>query len=415
MGFDITRRDFLRTVSAAGITAAAASSVLGKEQDAAENKEPKTDDKKSSKYPQVPRRKLGKTDLTVPIVSLGAMYNIVDNQIALRKTLAHNANFWDTAHGYANGNSEIGIGNYFEKNPDKRKEVMIATKASGAKSIEDIESRLQTSLERMHTDYIDVYYGVHALRTADQLTPELKQWAADAKKRGVIKYFGFTTHTNMTENLNAAAECDWIDVIMTSFNFRLMQDEAFMAAVDKCHKAGIGLIAMKVMTKSNKPQEADEEKELIKHFVEKGMTAEQAKIKMVIDDTRIASACIGMDTMDKLNENIKVALDEKKLAAEDVRFMRQYAADTRGSYCAGCGKCGEFSQMPYTPEVMRYSMYFNNYSGIEDKLMAKELYSQIPAAYRNCITGFDYSKAEACCPQGVKISKIIEAAASQMA
>ncbi len=415
MSFDITRRDFLRTVSAAGLSAAAVGRVIAEESKPADaDVKSEADAKKEPRFPQVPRRTLGKTKLTVPLVSLGAMYNVVDNQIGLRKTLAHNANYWDTAHSYANGNSEIGIGKYLEKNPEKRKELIIATKASGANSIEDVEKKLQTSLERMHTDYIDIYYGVHALKTPDQLTPELKQWAAEAKKRGVIKHFGFTTHTSMTENLNAAAELDWIDVIMTSFNFRLMQDEAFMAAIDKCHKAGIGLVAMKVMSSGQK-FETEEDTEMSKHFIEKGMTAGQAKIKIVIDDKRIASACVGMDTIAKLNENINVALDEAKLTAADKAVMRQYAGDTCTTHCLACGKCGVNSQMPFTPEIMRYSMYYNSYSGTGDRQMAKELYAQIPESYRSCITAFDYSKAEKMCPQGIKISKIVEMAAAQLA
>ncbi len=413
MSFDITRRDFLRTASIAGISAAAVGRVIAEEA-APDDVNEQSADKQKPKVPQVPRRTLGKTGITVPIVSLGAMYNVVDNQIGLRKCLAHNANYWDTAHSYANGNSEIGIGKYLEKNPEKRKEVIIATKASGAKSIEEVEKKLQTSFERMHTDYIDIYYGVHALKTPDQLTPELKQWAADAKKRGVIKHFGFTTHTSMTENLNAAAELDWIDVIMTSFNFRLMQDEAFMAAVDKCHKAGIGLVAMKVMA-SGQDFESEKDNAMGKHFLAKGMTPGQAKIKIVLDDPRIASACVGMDTMDKLNQNIKIGLDEAKLSALDKDVFKSYAKNTCSGYCAACGKCGINSQMPYTPEIMRYSMYYNSYTGQGDKQMARELYAKIPESYRSCITAFDYSKAEKMCPQGIKISKIVEMAASQLA
>ncbi|MFI4912982.1 MAG: aldo/keto reductase [Sedimentisphaeraceae bacterium JB056] len=416
MKFDITRRDFLRTVSAASITAAAAGNVFAEDGEKAAKAEAKESSKKDSRYPEVPRRTLGKTGITVPILSLGAMYNVIDNQVGLRKTLAHNANYWDTAHSYAGGNSEIGIGKFFEKYPEKREQVIIATKASGAKTSEDRDSRLATSFERMNTDYVDIYYGVHGMSSPEQLTDELKQWAAKAKEEGKIKFFGFTTHKNMTECLNAAAECDWIDVIMTSFNFRLLQDSAFMAAVDKCHKAGIGLVAMKVMTRGQS-FESDDDKELRRDLNDPGLSVAQAKIKIVLEDERIASACIGMDTISKLNENIRVALEheDKKLSEADKVAMARFANETQGSYCAACGKCSTVSQMPYTPEVMRYVMYYNNYGGAEDMAMARELYSQIPKSYRDMITGFDYSAAEASCPQGVRISSVIDEAARKLA
>jgi uncharacterized protein len=409
MDFDITRRDFLRTVSAASLTGAAASGVFAADTAKEGGKDAAVKEKKEPRYPQVPRRELGKTGLSVPILSLGAMYNVVDNQIGLRKTLAHNANYWDTAHSYAGGNSETGIGKFLARYPEKRQEVIIATKASGARDSAGRDEKLATSLERMHTDYIDIYYGIHAMSSPDQLTDDLKEWSIEAKKSGKIRHFGFTTHKNMTECLNRAAECDWIDVIMVSFNFRLMQDQEYMAAFDRCHKAGIGLVAMKVMTRGQE-LEGDDAK-----LLEGGLTPGQAKIKIVLDDERIASACVGMDTMTKLNENINVALDHGKLSEKEKLAIADYACRTSSSYCAGCGKCAKASPMPYTPEVMRYMMYYNNYSGEGDKQMARSLYSRIPQSYREQMAGFDYSLAESFCPQGVKISGLIAKASRVLA
>ncbi|GAJ09918.1 unnamed protein product, partial [marine sediment metagenome] len=71
--------------------------------------------------------------------------------------------FAQPAHGYTGGNSERGIGKYLSKNPDVRKELFIVSKASDARTVADVEKRLQTSLERMNTNYIDLYYGVHGL------------------------------------------------------------------------------------------------------------------------------------------------------------------------------------------------------------------------------------------------------------
>ncbi len=415
METDFTRRDFLRTVSAASL-AVAGGSAIAEEANKADSgkKASQSKAKQESRYPEVPRRVLGKTGLSVPLLSLGAMYNVVDNQIGLRKTIAHKANYWDTAHSYSGGNSELGIGKFFKRYPERREQVIIATKASGASDSKQRDDKLNTSLERMNTDYIDIYYGVHAMSSPDDLNDELKEWSLKAKKSGKIKHFGFTTHRNMTECLNAAAECDWIDVIMTSFNFKLMQDEKFMAAVDKCHKAGIGLVAMKVMTRGQ-DFESDEDKKMSKKFVEKGLTAAQAKIKIVCEDQRIASACVGMDTMSKLNDNINAVLDDRKLAAADRETMTRFASENCSNYCIGCSKCAEASQMPYTPELMRYVMYYNNYSGSEDKAMAKALYYQIPSSYRSRITDFDYNKAESVCPQGIKISSVVSQAAAKLA
>ena len=169
----------------------------------------------------MPKRKLGKTGVEIPCLALGVAFNAVDNQIILRKAIDWGVTTWDSSPMYENGNSELGIGKFFEKNPDVRKKLFLMTKASIAKNVEDIEKHLQTSLERMKTDYIDLYFGVHGLSNPAQLNDEMKKWAEKAKERKVIKYFGFSTHANMADCLMAASKLDWIDAVMPSYNFRV--------------------------------------------------------------------------------------------------------------------------------------------------------------------------------------------------
>ena len=247
----LDRRNFLKTVGA-GALGAALAGCKGKEQptvaDPNDPNSPAAADPQPQTAAKLPTRVLGKTGVKVPVLGLGTMYNLVDNQIMLIKSLELGVNYWDTAHSYGGGNSELGIGKYFERNPEKRKEIFLATKASVHNeplTAENMEERLQLSLERMKTDHVDLYYGAHDLPDPSYLTDELKAWAKDAKDRGLIRLFGFSTHKNMIENLNAGARLDWIDVIMTSYNFRLVQDPKMLEAVDACHKAGIGLVAMK--------------------------------------------------------------------------------------------------------------------------------------------------------------------------
>jgi aryl-alcohol dehydrogenase-like predicted oxidoreductase len=293
----INRRSFLKGMGAAGMGSVLASGQL----QAAEEKSQKED-----KKPLMPRRKLGKTGVEVPILSLGTMYNLIDNQIMLRKTLDWEVNYWDTAYVYARGNSEKGIGKFLERSPEIRKKVFITSKASGADTPEEVEERLQESLKRMNTDYVDLYYCVHGMEEAGQLTSELKAWVTEAKKRGVIKYAGITTHENIVECLNAAAKCEWLDAVMPVYNFRLMQEKDMQDAVETCHKAGLGLIAMKTIAEEQIKTQKD--KELAGHFLERGFTQGQAKIKAVLSDERFSSACVGMKTLKILNENVAAAL-----------------------------------------------------------------------------------------------------------
>jgi predicted aldo/keto reductase-like oxidoreductase len=399
----INRRSFLKGMGAAGMGSVLASGQL----QAAEEKSQKED-----KKPLMPRRKLGKTGVEVPILSLGTMYNLIDNQIMLRKTLDWEVNYWDTAYVYARGNSEKGIGKFLERSPEVRKKVFITSKASGADTPEQVVERLQESLKRMNTDYVDLYYCVHGMEEAGQLTSELKAWVVEAKKRGVIKYAGITTHENIVECLNAAAKCEWLEAVMPVYNFRLMQEKDMQDAVEACHKAGLGLIAMKTIAEEQIKTQKD--KELAGHFLERGFTQGQAKIKAVLSDERFSSACVGMKTLKILNENVAAALDKTELAQSDMEFLKAHAEATCDGYCIGCSRIcqGAVPEVPYISKIMRYLMYYKRYG---DKEMARELFAEIPGSVRNKLTSVNYKAAEARCPHRMPIGRLMAEAAKKLA
>ena len=397
----IDRRGFIKTVGAAGLGSTFAAEAIAVEKE------------KKPKIPQVPRRLLGKTKVRIPAVSFGTYQVDVENQILLRKTLQYGMNLWDTAYNYSGGNSEIGIGRLLRKNPKVRKNLFLITKASGAKTMDEVEDRLQTSLKRMNTSYIDLYYGLHPCWKPALLTDELRKWAQSAKKRKLIRYFGFTTHQNMEKVLMAASKLDWIDAVMTPFNFHLMQKPQMQAAIDACYKAGIGLIAMKALGMGQKIKtEAD--KKLLKHFLERGFTEAQAKIKLVLEDKRFSSVCVGMKNVSVVNSNIAVAFNKTKLTQTDLQVFKEYAQATCNGYCAGCADICEsaLTDTPYVSNIMRYLMYYNSY-GEQDE--ARRLFALIPKGTRDRLLSLDYSLVEARCPQHLPIRELMAEAVSKLA
>ncbi|MCE5341413.1 MAG: aldo/keto reductase [Planctomycetaceae bacterium] len=404
---NINRREFFRVAAGSGLAAAITSSLsFGADSNAPAN----SNKPAKPKFPQVPTRTFGKANVSVPMLSLGAMFDTIENQIILYKSMQWGINYWDTAHGYAGGKSEEGIGMYFAKNPNKRKDVFLVTKASGASDSASRTDRLQTSFKRMNTNYIDLYFGVHGMNNPADLNDDLKNWAADAKAKAQIKYFGFTTHKNMTACLEAAAKTDWIDAIMTSYNFRLMQDPKFMAAVDTCKAKGIALIAMK--TQAGRSDGSDE-KPLDRYFLDKGFTEGQAKIKTVLQDDKICSACVGMKNIALLTSNVAAILDKTRLTQSDLDFMNSYAKETSGGYCNACGACSAaVPQIPYVSDVMRSLMYHNKYGDVK---LAKGLFAEVQAKTNCRIGSADYSAAEKVCPNGNRISKLMLEAERLMA
>jgi hypothetical protein len=411
----INRRNFLRTAGLAGM----AGVIAGTNAHGADTNEPNAPPKPLMPVQKVPRRKLGKTGVEVPVLSLG--FGRPGEQVVLRQAIDWGVNYWDTSLVAANGTSEQSIGDFLAKNPDVRKDIFLVTKENQSKTTDDIEKCLQTSLKRLNTSYIDLYFGVYMVKDQVRFTDDVRKWAEDAKKRGVIKYFGFSTHENMSQCLAAAAKLDWIDAIMMKYDFRLMQDKQMQDAIEACYKAGVGLIAMK--TQSMRPRgapaaadanaEAEADKKMIAHFLDKGFTEGQAKIKAVLEDKRVSSVCSAMSSTTILMTNIAAALDKTKLEAADMEVLRQYALETCSGYCAGCAHiCEQAAAGVPISDVMRALMYHNSYG---DKAQARQVFAEIPAQTRKRLLSVDYTVAESRCPNRMPIARLIADAVNKLA
>jgi len=359
----------------------------------------------------VPTRLFGKTGIKVPVLGFGTSLHVAFSQLLLRQAVKWGVTYWDTANTYMGGNSEKAIGKYFNKYPEDRKKVFLVTK-SHAWSADDRTRELNLSLERMQTDYIDLYFA-HGVRNVDELDSQTKRWAQKAKAEGKIRFFGFSTHRNMERCLLGAAGIGWIDGIMMRYNFRLMHTNRMKQAVDACAKAGIGLTAMKTQGGGQVTTNTATELELAGHFLQKGFTDAQAKLKAVWQNQQIASICSEMPNMTLLMSNVAAAVDKTRLSAQDMHLLWKYARETRSDYCAGCADICEpavDSEVPID-EVMRYLMYARSYG---DQKKASAHFKKIPQKIREQMIHLDYARAEQKCPRKMAIGKLMRDAVDEL-
>ena len=186
-------------------------------------------------------------------------------------------------------------------------------------------------------------------------------------------------------------------------------------AVDACAKAGIGLTAMKTQAAFSANfyaaigSKTDDALKMTESFLNKGYTAEQAKLKAVWENPNIASICSAISNMTILQANVAAALNRQSLSAGDKQRLEQYAQQTAPGYCAGCANICESAVDPDIPigDILRYSMYHHSYG---DRETALTLFNELPADIKANILKADYSKAEKYCPQKIQIGKILKKA-----
>jgi len=397
----VTRRGFIRSVGIGGVAATALGipGGVGAQAPAA------------GQAAAMPKRKLGKTGAEVSILCLGGMFDTVNNQLLLRQALNWGVTYWDTAEGYGNGLSEEGFGRFFTRYPETRKDIFLVTKFRPSPP-DKLSEALDKGLKRLHTDYVDVFY-THGIGDFNQIAG-VRDWAEQMKKAGKIKFFGFSTHSNMEDCLLAAAKSGWIDSVMFTYNFRLMNSPKMKEAVDACVQAGIGLTSFKTQAGGQVKADSETEFKLVQKFLERGFTDKQAKLKAVWENPNIASICSQMPNLAYLSANVAAARDLKSLAESDFEALERFAAETRSGYCAGCGRICQAAVGGKVPvnDVMRCLMYYRDYG---DRELARSVFAGLSEAARSQLTEVDYSKAEKACPQGLAIATLMAEASELLA
>jgi predicted aldo/keto reductase-like oxidoreductase len=389
----ITRRDLFKlgvSVGAgAAITASGAPFVRAEEETPKKSSSDKT-------LPQVPRRVLGKTGETVPILLMGGAMKLDSNyDPKLAEAFRFGVDYFDVADCYNNGKCEAAVGSFVNQE-DLRKKVWITSK-SDKHDPKGLEETLAAGLERFGTDYFDMYY-LHAVKDPASLDDSIVPTVERLKKEGKIRFFGFSCHDgNVDELLTLAATKPWIDSIMFRYDYSKYGNAELNKAIDACVDANIGLIAMKTQRSEVSFQDS------WKKFEQTGnWNKHQAVLKAVWADDRISAAVSHMDTFEKLKENIAAAVDQYDLGRADLEALERYSKATRRESCDGCDHiCGPAVDAPVEiASTLRFLMYHDMYG---EKEKAKELFRRLPAQAQK-LDGVDFRPANRACPNGVDVA-----------
>ncbi len=339
---------------------------------------------------KIPTRILGKTQLEIPILSMGVMR--ADNPAVVRAAYNSGITFFDTAHGYQNGKNEEMLGTFFKDKP--RNSFIIATKAKGNLQSEtfekDYEEMLETSLRRLQMDHLDLFYA-HALGNADEVKdPRLIAMLNKFKKEGKTRFIGFSTHANKPEQIDAAIEAGIYDVILISYNFKLKNLKETEEAIERGAQAGIGFVAMKTMTGG---VENAEGKKIINGA---------ACLKWVWQNKNFTTAIPGFTNYDLLDNCLSAAYSPTPDATE-----KEYLAGLMNQemlYCVNCEKCVE--QCPEhlpIPDMMRAYMYTYGY---KQPALSKETLAGLNLPETACTS---CSTCRVTCTEGFNVSQKIAA------
>lgn len=355
----------------------------------------------------LPRRLLGKTGETIPVLLQGGSMSWNTKwDPKLAEAVKQGINYFDAAWVYSGGTNEQAIGSFLERSKLRKK--LWLTSKSNLHDAKGFASRLDESLARMKTSYVDMYY-LHAVEDPSVLSAELKQTVERLKKQKKLRFFGFSCHHgNVAELLQLAAKTPWVDSVMFRYNFRQYGNKQLNQAMDAAYKAKVGLVAMKTQGSS-----VSFEKEWQKFRQTGKWNKFQSVLKAVWADPRITAAVSDMDSLEKIRENAEAARDGKKLGALDLMELQRYARATRGSACDGCDQhCSSaLGDKVQVGTVLRYLMYHDSYGKQEE---ARALYQALAPEARRLDAGA-VAQAAAACPHGLDVAQYLSRAATVLA
>ena len=257
------------------------------------------------------RMRLGKTNLEVNKNGFGALpiqrRNMEDSIEILRTAYDAGIDFYDTAHFYTD--SEEKIGNALG---DVREDIYLASK-SGAETVAEFWSDLETSLKRMKTDYLDLYQ-FHNISFCPKEDDELYQAMLEAKDKGMINHIGITTHK--ITFAHEAIESGLYETLQYPFSYLSGAEE--LDLVKKCAEHDGGFIAMTAMGGG-----------LIKNS--------KASFAYINQFDNVLPIW-GIQKMEELNEFL--SYDENTILTDELKSDIEKDKEELGeNFCRGCGYC----------------------------------------------------------------------------
>ncbi len=258
--------------------------------------------------------RLGRTEIVAEKNSFGALpIQRVSTEEAvrlLRKAYEHGITFYDTARYYTD--SERKLGEAFD---GIREKVFIATK-TGAGTAEDFWRDLNTSLENLRTDYIDLYQFHNpdfCPRPGDGTG--LYEAMQEARSRGMIRHIGITNH-----RLNIAHEAVESGLYETlQFPFCYLATEKDIGLVRKCKEADMGFIAMKALSG--------------------GLITNSAAAYAFLAQYDNVLPIWGVQRESELDEFLSYVENPPAMNEELAAVIARDREELLGDFCRGCGYC----------------------------------------------------------------------------
>jgi L-galactose dehydrogenase len=302
-------------------------------------------------------RKLGKTNELVSILGFGAsplgnVFEEVEEQEGINTVhyaIDHGVNFFDVSPFYGITLAETRLGKALK---GKRKEVFLATKCGRYDlrafdfSAKRIEASIDESLQRLQTDYVDLFQ-LHDIEfvSKEQILQEAVPAIEKIKASGKARFIGITGLP--VRYLAEIARQVEMDTVLSWAHYNLLQDELNDELVPLSKEKGFGLmnaapLMQRVLSDAVLPEWHNAPKEMLAiqpvllGICQKyGVRLSDVAMRFAMDHPDIATTIVGMCRMTSIQKNIasldfkipEGLLEELSLAIQPIKNLMWFEGE----------------------------------------------------------------------------------------
>ena len=361
---------------------------------------------------------LGRGTLRLPVCDND--YGKVD-RAAVREMVAYameqGINYFDTAWGYHNGDSETAMGEILKDYP--RESFYLATKFPGfdVNNMSKVEEIFEAQLKKCQVDYFDFYlfHNVCEANIDGYLDPQygILEYLLKQKENGRIRHLGFSTHGTLDTMRRFLDACGkHLEFCQIQLNWGDWKMQNAKAKVALLREYGLPIWVMEPV-RGGKLANLDPVYEAQLKAVRPEASVVEWAFRFLQSLPDVVVTLSGMSNAEQLKENVATFGTEKPLSETEMQklFAVADAMTAKTSLpCTACRYCT--SHCPMELDILDMIERYNDhmYSGGGNVPMAIRTLPEDkkPTACLGC------RACEAVCPQNIKISEMMAYFAEKM-
>ena len=312
--------------------------------------------------------RLGFGTMRLPTVSSNADINESKASQMLKYGIENGINIIDTAYPYhsreldGDGNSERFLGEFLNES-SLRDEIYLQTKSPSwlMEKHEDFEYYLDIQLEKLNTDYIDIYL-LHSLTEPDWAKVkelDVLDFLDDCLSSGKVKHVGFSSHIEVDYLIEILDEYPKWEVAMTQMNYLDEYYQSGVMGLDYLKEINVGSMIMEPLRGGRLVNNIPHEIEKLWNMAEKKRTPVEWALQYLWNRDDVDCVFSGMTSLEQVKKNIRLASKEDIISDYDQELIREVARTYKTFLGNRCTRCGYCMPCPYGVDIINCLTEYN--------------------------------------------------------